>query len=291
MFLDELTVRREVLKEQQRQHDGDERLESLHVRVFDVDGENLSAMALAAARALEEEGEEGTGGEDGEDGGDGGDGEDGQVGGGENDDHDEDDDDEDRTIHESTVQRARLMQLRAASAEKERRKGFRSKDAVKLEKLQSKDKRHKRASLKIGKRGGVSIAARFSLLETPKDVLRHLVRDVLSTEAAIAIQKGALNLVLTCRDPKSSRGRCEFARSSEMVWPDIKSGGDGCGVVDYATEDCGRSLLELKMVPSGRVWVDVAHSRGSSGGDFKGLLRPELSQLFDQAADSNDGCE
>lgn len=255
IFLDELAVRRELLKGQQHSLGGSERLERLRVRVFDAEGRNLSAMDLAAEHSQEVE-----------------------VKG----DEDEDDDeDQGHVINNATIQRARLLQLqlRALSVEKERR--FRSKDSVKLEKLQRKDKRYKRTLLKVGQRGGISISAKFSSLETCRDVLRCIVTHILSTEAAVAIKNGSLDLVLTCRILNESSATQECARSSKMFWPDIHLS-DGGSLGEDVIEDCGMSLLELRMVPRGRIWINVVALRGSKSRDFKDLLRPELSQLFDQ---------
>ena len=152
--------------------------------------------------------------------------------------------------------------------------------------MQRKDKLNSKTLLKIGERGGTSISARFSPLETGKDVMRYIVRDIVSQRSKEAIKSGALELVLTCRDPDSSRGSSIFARTSEMNWRTADANSDLASCVD---DDSGKSLLEWKLVPSGRVWLEVRSSGRKAFAapqqGLKDLLRPTYQQLFSAVED------
>jgi len=173
--------------------------------------------------------------------------------------------------------RQKLLAKRNASVQKRQQNDagnkFRSKSSRKFTRIQAKDQKFTKATIKFSERAGLSISANFSTVENGEDLCEFLV-SVLSEEAQQQVKEGTLTLVLECRDPAPSKksGRVENVLMSTTSMSSV------CKTINTTSAaDETSSLLEWNVVPRGRVWLNVYETDEASGGRKKTNMQTHLA--------------
>ena len=180
-----------------------------------------------------------------------------------------------------SLARQRLINLRKASEDqkKQQNQKFRSKATRELDRMQTKDGKYSKATVKITERGtGISIVGQFNVCENGQDVLDFLVEECLSVEAQTLITNGTLELHLECRDPTPrSSGKAE---NVTMAMTAITT------ALNSFKKGDEMSMLEWNCVPRGRVWLSlytVGHGvDGSANKRVKASFQSHLINEFQE---------
>ena len=161
---------------------------------------------------------------------------------------DQQDEKRDRAIRLRMISRRKIMEEK-----KKDEKRFRSKATRKLEKLQSKDGKYTKSTLKISERNGISISANFSIVENAQDVLDFLIKECLSENGQELVNNNSLQIILETRDPSPKTN----GRVANITLATTSASTVATGLRTKSTTDDTSTLLEWNLVPRGRVWLDI----------------------------------
>ena len=161
---------------------------------------------------------------------------------------DQQDEKRDRAIRLRMISRRKIMEEK-----KKDEKRFRSKATRKLEKLQSKDGKYTKSTLKISERNGISISANFSIVENAQDVLDFLIKECLSENGQELVNNNSLQIILETRDPSPNTN----GRVANITLATTSASTVATGLRTKSTTDDTSTLLEWNLVPRGRVWLDI----------------------------------
>merc|ERR1712166_951579 len=161
---------------------------------------------------------------------------------------DQQDEKRDRAIRLRMISRRKIMEEK-----KKDEKRFRSKATRKLEKLQSKDGKYTKPTLKISERNGISISANFSIVENAQDVLDFLIKECLSENGQELVNNNSLQIILETRDPSPQIN----GRVANITLATTSASTVATGLRTKSTTDDTSTLLEWNLVPRGRVWLDI----------------------------------